>query len=387
MTGRLTDAQLDDLKARNPCDQIAAQWVSLRRHGRKMIGPCPLHSPNSQARDSTAFECDADGWVCAVCCDGGDVIKLVQRVEQLDFTAAIERLGGRREVDAQQAAERERANAAKRAQRDQEANSFRERERATLWEMWLRGRELPGTTAEVYLRHRCLDLPPSARLRAIEAMPYYADGTKGSEIIHRGPALLAAIIGRDNRFAGVHITYLDLAQSSGKASIYATNQSGEKIDMPAKKVRGSKAGGRIELHRPDAPSRLIIGEGIETVLSVYTALSRAGRDMSATAFWSAIDLGNLGGKAESTLTHPVLKSPAGRAVRVPGPRPDLTTQAIPIPDGIRDVIILGDGDSEPFLTRCAMARAAARFWPGGRTVRVAWAPDGQDFNDLLRAAA
>lgn len=386
-SARLTDAQVDEIKARNPCDQVAAQWVTLRRHGRKMIGPCPLHSPNSQARDSTAFECDADGWVCAVCCDGGDVIKLVQCVEQLDFTAAIERLGGRREVDPEQAAERERVAAERRAQREQEANSFRERERATLWEMWLRGRKLPDTTAQAYLQRRCLDVPPTARLRAIEAMPYYADGTKGSEIIHRGPALLAAIIGRDNRFAGVHITYLDLEQTNGKATIFSPSNEDEKNSMPAKKVRGSKSGGRIELHRPDAPTRLFIGEGIETVLSVYTALTRTGRDLSATAFWSAIDLGNLGGRAESTLAHPTAKSPAGRAVRVPGPRIDTTSPGIPIPYTIKEVIILGDGDSDPFLTRCAIARAAARFWPGGRTVRVAWAPDGQDFNDLLRAAA
>ena len=92
------EAALEALKRRHPCHEVAARWVSLRKHGRKMIGPCPIHSPDRQARDSTAFECDADGWVCAVCADGGDVIKLVQLVEfgsaEGTFLAAVERLGG-----------------------------------------------------------------------------------------------------------------------------------------------------------------------------------------------------------------------------------------------------------------------------------------------------
>ena len=34
------------------------------------------------------------------------------------------------------------------------------------------------------------------------------------------------------------------------------------------------------------------------------------------------------------------------------------------------------------FTRCALARAAARYARAGRTVLVAWAPEGRDFNDI-----
>lgn len=378
MTRRFSEAQLSDIKSRNPCDEVAGKLVSLRRKGKGFIGPCPLHSADKAARDSTSFECDSEGWLCAVCCEGGDVLKLVQLVHHVEFIGAVEILGGTREIDPAEAERRERENELKRQERERASQGFRERERKTCWEMWLRGVDLPGTTAEAYLKYRCLDLPPAARLRCIEDMPYYADGTRGSEIVHRGPAMLAAIIGPDGRFAGVHATYLDLETPSGKVSI---------PDMPSKKVRGTKTAGRIELSRCESPTRLIIGEGIETVLSVYTAMSRLDRDVSSTLFWSGIDLGNLGGRAHETLPHPSLKSAAGRVQRAPGPRPDLASPGIPIPDGVTDVLILGDGDSDPFLTRCALARAAARFAKEGRSVRVAFAPDGQDFNDLLRVAA
>jgi hypothetical protein len=56
---KYSDAELEELKDRNPCDKIAGQWVSLRRHGKKFIGPCPIHSPDlhhaqQQAREAPA---------------------------------------------------------------------------------------------------------------------------------------------------------------------------------------------------------------------------------------------------------------------------------------------------------------------------------------------
>jgi hypothetical protein len=42
-------------------------------------------------------------------------------------------------------------------------------------------------------------------------------------------------------------------------------------------MRGSKTGAYIAIVMHDAPRRLVIGEGIETVLSVWTAMHQAGR--------------------------------------------------------------------------------------------------------------
>jgi hypothetical protein len=56
-------------------------------------------------------------------------------------------------------------------------------------------------------------------------------------------------------------------------------------------------------------------------------------------------------------------------------------------EGGVDVVLLGDGDSDRVLTECALYRAQTRLLAMGndRLVRVAWAPAGQDFNNLLDA--
>jgi hypothetical protein len=372
----ISDAELAQLKANNPCDVIAARMgVRLRKHGTKMVGPCPICSKDRQGRSAGRFEATHDGWVCAVCADGGDVIRLVERAEGLDFRSAIAWLGGPGEVDPAIAAGRERERAAEKAGREAEADAFRQRERRTLHDIWKAALPAPGTPVEDYLRLRRLELPPGARLRCVPDMPYFHgeetadDGRRRQRVVHRGPAMVAPIIGPDGKFRGLHFTYLDLAQPKGKAVVKDHPDTGEVL--PAKKVRGTKAGGYIELVRPFEEiegvrkpqpfSRLIVGEGIETVLSVWLALSGLGRDLGDVAFWSAVDLGNLGGRAADTIRHPSEVDARGRPRRVPGPDPDLQSAGIAVPTEIEDVVLLGDGDSDPVLTRCAIYRAAIRL--------------------------
>ena len=82
--------------------------------------------------------------------------------------------------------------------------------------------------------------------------------------------------------------------------------------------------------------------------------------------------------------HPELVDAGGRARRVPGPDPDMTKPGIDIPQSVIDVIALGDGDSDRVLTECAIHRGAVRWWNAARVVRVAWADQGKDFNDMVR---
>jgi hypothetical protein len=253
--------------------------------------------------------------------------------------------------------------------------------------MWNEGRPLPGSSAGEYLERRGICVFPLPGVRAHDDVPYFihaagADGKVAPREVHRGPAMLAAIIGADGRFSGLHITYIDLAQPKGKL-VLAEAATGEV--MPAKKVRGSKQGGRIELVRHAAPARLYLGEGIETVLSVHRALSATGRLALGAAFWSSVDLGNLGGKAAETVPHPTARSAAGRALRLPGPVPDLAEPGIPVPHSVCDLVLLGDSDSDRFTTEAALERARARYARPGRTIRIAWPPAGRDFNDMLVA--
>lgn len=197
--------------------------------------------------------------------------------------------------------------------------------------------------------------------------------------------MLAPIVDAAGKFRALHMTWLDLARSNGKPLI--KDPESPDVELPAKKVRGSKAGNRIELVDVKYPAQLFLGEGIETVLSVWLALERAGRDLTHVAFWSAVDLGNLAGRAAETVPHPMLKDARRRVRYVPGPAPDDTiTHSVTIPDSVTDLVLLGDGDSDRFTTQCALARATQRYARPGRSVRTAWAPDGRDFNDLARAA-
>ncbi|WP_316172432.1 CHC2 zinc finger domain-containing protein [Bradyrhizobium sp. SZCCHNRI2049] len=395
---RMSDAEIDDIKARNPLAEVAAQYTTLRRSGKRLAGPCPMCGGKQR---SGRFEVIEDGmsWVCAVCSDGGDVIKLVQQVEGLGFTAAVERLGGVREIDPEVTARIAREINAKRAKRDAAAARYREDERKRLYTLWQAAMPLAGTPAADYLIGRGLAIPDACPGLRFHPDVAYFDGKEVDEfgresprVLHRGWAMLGAFIRADGHFGGLHITWGDGGSPPRKLRLIdpdfvGPSRPGEWPLLPAKKMRGSKTGAYI-LVRParTAPAWCwVIGEGIETVLSVFTAYESTGRNLDGVTFIAAGDLGNLGGPHLDKLPHPTLKTAAGRPRNIPGPVPDLDQPAIAIPDEVTELILLGDGDSEPVLTQHAMTRAARRYSREGRIVRVAMAPAGRDFNDLLVA--
>lgn len=419
--GRLTDDQLNALKDRNPVHDVAGEWVKLRRKGRagKFVGPCPICSDDPMSKSAMRFECDSDTWVCAVCHDGGDVIKLVSKREGIDFRAAVDRLGGGREEaptpalahkagikDFKAASIKTDAPLATPAiytthdglraayaagwrvgkRRADYEEYARDRERRRLFDFYEAGTSIAGTPVETYLSGRGLLVPPRARLRFHPAMPLFCDGREIEPVLaHTGPAMLAGIINAAGRFAGLHITWLDPAGPKGKALVH-NPETGEVL--PSKKCRGTKAGGYIDLGgcAVEDAERMIAGEGIETVLAVYTTLVRAGRDVSRTMFRAGIDLGNLAGRALASIAHPTLRTGNNRPQSVPGPDPDFSSPAMPVPDAVPELVLLGDGDSDPFLTRNAMERAKRRHTRPGRRVGVRFAPAGVDFDDLLNGA-
>lgn len=374
----IPDAELAELKSRdaNRCDVVAGNWVHLRKRSGKMVGPCPICGGD---KGNERFEATADGWVCAVCRDGGDVIRLVMARQGLDFRAAVEWLGGTRAVDHELEERLAKEHAEKEARREAEAEIYRQRERGRNYDIWNMAKPAAGSPVEAYLRHRGLELPAGARLRYVASLPFYhgeetgEDGRTRPRVIHRGDAMIAATMDNAGVFKGLHRTWIDLAQPKGKA-IIIDPVTGEPIPK-VKKYGGKTAAAHVELVGPRAPRQVIIGEGIETALAVWTALAGLGRDLSATAFWTALDLGNFGGRA------------IDKVGRKPGPTPDLAAPAILLPASVEDVVLLGDGDSDRVLTECALRRAAVRWGMATRVVRVAWAPMGQDFNDLLREAA
>lgn len=232
---------------------------------------------------------------------------------------------------------------------------------------------------------RGLEGVPLGPLRYLPRLPYWIERDSGGwEELLAGPAMLAPILAWPNgNLIGLHITWLDDSRPGTK--LRASHPDTGEL-LPAKKVRGRKAGGFIPLSPGRGRARLVVGEGIETVLTMRLALARHGLDHEI-GFWSAIDLGNLAGRATETVPHPTMRRQAGGRtvrVRVPGPEPDRESPAVPIPDEVTDLVLLKDGDSDPFLTDLAMYRAARRFACVTRSVRVAEPAVGLDFNDMVR---
>jgi len=189
------------------------------------------------------------------------------------------------------------------------------------------------------------------------------------------------------------MTWIDPV-SPGKKIDFRDPETGK--PLPSKKIRGSKRQAKIYLGTGltglDAPcSRLVISEGIETGLSAMIA-EQDRPQAKLSEYWAAIDLYHLAGKSTKTISHPTLKKTDknGRKypVKVPGPwpKPDPDRDLMP-PAQFSEIVILGDGDSEPFMTHQAILRAAIRWDMPGRKISTPFADAGKDFNEMLMEGA
>lgn len=393
---------------REPCLAIAAEaGVRLKSVATgEHAGPCPVCG----GRDRFSINSDANVWNCRGCGRGGDAIDLWQHCHGGGFLAAIEALARwSADVASGEAGKAERPSGPSASARDGEAvaqvepqemagsppaanggdaageNPFRRKAQKRAYDLWRQGRPA-GDLIAGYFARRSILFPdwPLRTVRQIDRLAYWHEG----EVIFAGPAMLAAITGPDGKFIGVHRTWLDPDQPTGKAAI-TDPKTGEVLD--AKKVLGSQRGGAIVLRGetgPDWPEPFagVIGEGIETVLS-FDALHGAGE-----ALWCSINLDNMAGRAIGRIAHPTLRRQDRlgrlRTVKLPSDVPDMGDEkCLALPDAMVSALFLGDGDSDPFRTRAAMRRALARHGTGGRTVRQAFAPAGMDWNDELRARA
>lgn len=191
--------------------------------------------------------------------------------------------------------------------------------------LWQEARPAAGTLAETYLMSRGLTCASAPSLR------FHPEVWHGPTA-HRYPALVALVEGGDG-FA-VHRTYLR-ADGGGKADLDGGN----------KLMLGAVAGGAVRLS--DGPSRLVVGEGIESTASLLCGLL----DVPATA-WAALSTSGL------------------RRLRLPLQPGRLS--------------IAQDGDPPGRAAALDLAtRAAALGWK----VSLLDPGDGNDFNDLLTGKA
>ncbi|PWR24558.1 DUF7146 domain-containing protein [Zavarzinia aquatilis] len=351
MASPLTDLA-SEVRARVSIVDIAGRYTTLKQRGRgDWWGCCPFHGEKTPS-----FHClqHQKRFFCFGCGASGDVISFVMGMERKTFKIALLGLAeefGLAPVPDGQVRPRppERIPVEARAARE-DIGAYVEWCRA----QWRAAAPGAGTLVEVYLRSRAITLPVPPTLRF--AMMRHSD----SGLVL--PCMVAAVQGPDRSVIGIHRTYLR-DDGQGKALV-----------SPAKKMAGIMIGGAIRL--APASDVMCFGEGIESTLSVM-------QDCPGLAGWAAGSLGNLAGAGRGPMTP----HPRREGVKVPDPRPDMGRPGIAIPAECREAILLGDSDSDPEITGALMARAETRQRIEGRIARIAWADEGQDFNDMLQARA
>ena len=193
--------------------------------------------------------------------------------------------------------------------------------------LWRQCRAIGGTHAERYLHARGLSQCRFAALRFHPELRY----REGSSV-RRFPALVAAVTGNDGAVLGVQRTWLDPRQPA-KAGVATPRKALGRIFGHA--VRFSAV-------RDDGLASLVVGEGIETVLSLITAVPEIGAA-------AALSAGSLGAFAP--------------------------------PPGVARIVIARDNDPDGALAAERLARRCARAGVPATVI----VPMGNDFNDDLVA--
>ena len=97
MAGRIRDEDIATVRERSPIDEVASEYLQLRSAGGGSLkGLCPFHDEKTPSFNITP----ARGlWYCFSCADGGDVIKFIEKIDNLSFPEAVERLAARAGIE------------------------------------------------------------------------------------------------------------------------------------------------------------------------------------------------------------------------------------------------------------------------------------------------
>ncbi len=404
----MTNPAVDDFihRAREITVAEAANAVGLKLTRKGYAGPCPACG----GKDRFSVNPAINAWNCRGAIGGRDGIGLMAHVLDLDTRKRSEFLeacaavlgesvpdGGERESEEDRAARlarieaRRRDNEAAAARRDEDQNSFREREVRKARGIYHIAGAGAGTAAAHYLRLRTgFEMPGGVfdciRFDASHSYWHGQDEFGRPVSPYSGPAMIAPFVDLAGHVTGCHETWIDVAAGPKYRPDLGPGDDGQAL--PTKKMRGTKKGSLIPLLGEMDATRWLGGEGIETVLSVAGA-----EGFRADTFYFATgDLGNLAGPAEtkSAFNHPTLKKAdvngVLKPVRVQGPVPKADQKpedAFPVAGHVTDLVLLADGDSEFVMTAAAMARAEARLTREGRHIAIWWPPEGEDFASAI----
>ena len=96
MSGRLSDAWLDELRSRTSLEEIVSEYVPLKQKGRRLWGCCPFHNEKTP---SFSVDTQSQLYYCFGCHKGGTVIHFVMEMERMEFMDAVKLLAERAHME------------------------------------------------------------------------------------------------------------------------------------------------------------------------------------------------------------------------------------------------------------------------------------------------
>ena len=218
-----------DAKATRIEDEVARRRIKLVGRGER-VGPCPVCG----GRDRFSINIEKQIWNCRGCAKGGDVVDLVQHLDNCDFRAAVQTLAGDDP--------RPIVTAVKPVVHQETESDAQKTERAL--KIWNDGSPVNDTLAEEYLRRRHLELPGDD-----EALRYFSPCPFGTGTYPCLIALFRDIVTNEPR--AIH----RIAITSGGILI-------------GKRMLGRVAGCAVKLDADqNVEHGLAVGEGIETMIA------------------------------------------------------------------------------------------------------------------------
>ena len=356
---------------------VESHGGKLRRQGHELRGACILCGGGQSSQ--TVFRVKAERFRCFLCDKRGDVVGLAAELRGEGQAQAARWLLGR-EFEARPIAPPTPAPKGPPA-------SIKIAE-----EMWREARPFAGSLGETYLRRRGISpqvlVLAAPRLRFHPAAKHHWSEAEGRWV--KAPAIVLQVETAAGPTGGVHATYLDRATGL-KASL-----------SPAKRMWGPQtdgAGGRggAWLIGPAGEGPLVVGEGLESALSVATLALRDGLAVRAAA---ALSLNALQGgvlRDEEGCIDPFRPQPdpASPAFTWPAP-PDAPWPEVLVAvdrdmSEIRVKARTGRGricsfslDAEGRARICGRLAVAAWKAAGAARARAIAPPPNSDFNDELR---
>lgn len=233
---------------------VGGYGITLKRVSSQLEGPCPLcNDPKADNRFSVKWVKKKELFYCRICKVGGDVIRLVERVEHVDFKEAVKIL-----------TRDDCPRSAPTAPPAKPQKSDAERTRDAV-DKWRKARPAPGTLVEVYLRSRGITIPPPLTLR-FERSVWHPESDD------YWPAMIGIVWNADRTPIAIHRTFL-ARDGNGKAPV-----------TPQKKMLGPVSGGCVRLAAA-IDGHIGVGEGLETCSAAMELAAMQGIPLPV---WSAL---------------------------------------------------------------------------------------------------